>query len=496
METRPAGRGGGRERARRVELGEGSGFAGIFVTRTARAGRAGLPCSRGASLPSRCAGGAGGGAPLPSRCAGGAGGGASLPSRCAGGAGGGAHASLAVRVVALGALSIAVAVVPRGVSAQSEEVPAAGGDQAAPAEADAVGDVATGGDVAAEPEPEAGEAEAAPTEAPAPVDGEAVGEGVSEDDPTAPPAQGARARECSAQDVMRGLCTAEQAAASSLAKPWRIMARIDYQQPIVLDHDPENDIQLFYYLGGEVDIPLLRGLYSTAWLGLSQRFWTVEGESAVDFIDPFVGIGYRHSAPLRDVGLPDHSINFVHRLSAYLPLSRESRANLYYTTLDWITAMRFVVGHGFMVGVDLRAQYRFHEYAEQNGVAVLDAHESSGGMNTRLRLEAGLLLQQSIFDEADIGTLQVQGSIGVRGLLRYQSQSVVLDAEGAPIGQRSPWSPDWYWTVGVSYTPIEYVSLSLSLEHGYSDLIRGGVQQAVGFDRDETKLVFSVFGRY
>ncbi|WP_157068607.1 hypothetical protein [Sandaracinus amylolyticus] len=384
-----------------------------------------------------------------------------------------------------------IAVAPRAARAQSE------GDATIEAEAEAAAEaeVATEADsvVEAEVETTAEEPEVQPTttidEPTTPDTAASVSAQQPADQASQSPGE-PQARGCTAQDVLRGLCTAEQAAASAAQKFWRVMGRIDYQQPIVLDRDPENDILMYYYLGVEFDIPVLQGLYATAWGGLSQRFWTVDGESAVDFTDPFVGVGIRHSQSLRDIGLPDHSLHFVHRLAAYFPASRESRANLYYTALDWITAMRLPVIHRFMVGVDLRAQYRFHEYAEQNGAVIVDAWDTTGGLNTRLRLEAGLLLQQGIFDDPTFGSLLVQGSAGIRGLLRYMA------ADESATGARDPWEGDWYWSLGATYTPIEYVSLTLSLEHGYSDIVRGGVQQIIGFDRDETRFVVSVFGRY
>ncbi|UJR84341.1 hypothetical protein [Sandaracinus amylolyticus] len=388
-----------------------------------------------------------------------------------------------------------IAVAPRAAHAQAEAEAEAEGTTEAEAVAPAEAEVPAEAETEVAVEAAAEEPEAQPpttTDEPATPDTTAS---VSAQQPADQAAQApgepqAPARGCTAQDVLRGLCTAEQAAASAAEKFWRVMGRIDYQQPIVLDRDPENDILMFYYLGVEFDVPVLQGLYATAWGGLSQRFWTVDGESAVDFTDPFVGVGLRHSQSLRDIGLPDHSLHFVHRLAAYFPVSRESRANLYYTALDWITAMRLPVIHRFMVGVDLRAQYRFHEYAEQNGAVIVDAWDTSGGLNTRLRLEAGLLLQQGIFDDPTFGSLIVQGSAGIRGLLRYMA------ADESTTGARDPWEGDWYWSLGATYTPIEYVSLTLSLEHGYSDIVRGGVQQIIGFDRDETRFVVSLFGRY
>lgn len=238
-----------------------------------------------------------------------------------------------------------------------------------------------------------------------------------------------------------------------------------------------------YFAGGELDLRWVRGLYALAWVGLSQRFWRIEGESPVDFIDPLIGLGYRHSI---DLGARD--LVLVHRLGAWLPASRPSRENLYYTTLDWVTAARYpfeVRGVGaFVAGVNVWTQLAFQKYETQSGESITADFAQPGGSNTLFRLEGAGLLQYTIFELPSAGNLIAEGGVGYR----YRAR---LDGS---------YEPDWYWSVGATYTPIRYVSVGLSLEHGaggaYSDIMRGGETHFVAFDRDETMWQLSLYGRY
>jgi hypothetical protein len=288
-------------------------------------------------------------------------------------------------------------------------------------------------------------------------------------------------RQCTAQDVLRGLCTNAEAARASAEKIWRLMARAELVMPVVFDDTPETELLAYYYLGAELDLPfLLSGLYATAWLGLAQKFWRIEGEPSVDFEDPLIGLGYRHSIALG----AEHDLVLVHRLGAYFPAARDSRANLYYTTVDWLTAARYpfeIPSLGaFTVGVNVWAQYLFRQYDTQLSDGIGADFDGPGGANTRMRLEGGGLLQYTIFDSASAGNLLTQFSTGYRHRVRYDGSA----------------QPDWYWALGATYTPIPYLSATLSLEHGYSDILRGGSAYFVAFNRDETAWRFALFGRY
>lgn len=288
-------------------------------------------------------------------------------------------------------------------------------------------------------------------------------------------------RPCTSQDVLRGLCTEAEAQRASAEKIWRLMARAQLELPIVFDDTPETEMLATYGLGLELDLPfLLRGLYAVGWLGLSQRFWQIEGQSSVDWDDPMIGLGFRHSVGLGN----DKSLSFIHRFAAYIPASRPSRYNLYYTTLDWLSAARYpfkVKNLGaFTVGLNLWLQYLFREYDAQFGDAIGADFEAPGGANTRMRFEGGGSLQYAIFDSESAGSLLAELSSGYRQRLRYDGSS----------------EPDWYWGFGLAYTPVPFLSVLLDIEHGYSDLVRGGVPHVIAFDRDETFWHVGLFARY
>ena len=290
-------------------------------------------------------------------------------------------------------------------------------------------------------------------------------------------------RDCSSADVVRGLCTNAEAAAAAARKPWRVMARADLLMPLVFDQTPETEMQARYYLGAEIALAnVVKGLYATAWLGFVHRFWRYQGTPNFDFEDaavPLFALGYRHSVP---VGAREMML--VHRFGTYVPLSRPSRDNLLYTKLDWATALRYpfeVKGLGaFMIGADIWTHYAFHQYLTQDSDSLSAGYVDPGGANTRWQIEAGGVLQYTIFDSRSAGSLMTQGALGYRHRLRYDAS----------------FEPDWYWAVGATYTPISYLSASLSVEHGYSDMLRGGAARLVAFDRDETLWRVSLFGRY
>jgi hypothetical protein len=106
--------------------------------------------------------------------------------------------------------------------------------------------------------------------------------------------------------------------------------------------------------------------------------------------------------------------------------------------------------------------------------------DDPGGANTVVRLQGTGVLQYTIFDLPSAGSLLADASIGYRHRFRYDGS----------------YEPDWYWAFGALYTPISYFSVGLSLESGYSDLLRGGVPEMVFFDRNETTWHIAVYGRY
>ncbi|HKP56127.1 MAG TPA: hypothetical protein VJV78_05395 [Polyangiales bacterium] len=283
-------------------------------------------------------------------------------------------------------------------------------------------------------------------------------------------------RNCGSLDVLSGICTEEEAAQAAAQKIWRLMARIELVMPVVFDDTPETEMLAYYYVGGELELPfLLRGLYATAWIGLIERFYRYDGQSPVDLEDPFVALGYRHSLSIGE----DQQLGFVHRFGLKFPASRPSRYNMNYTALDWLSAVRYPLGD-FTLGANLIANLEFHQYSTQSGDLIDADFDAAGGQNTVVRLEGAALLQYSIFDLPSAGNLLADASIGYRHRFHYDGS----------------FEPDWYWALGATYTPISYFSVALSLEHGYSDLLRGGVPELVFFDRNETTWHIYLHGRY
>jgi len=292
-----------------------------------------------------------------------------------------------------------------------------------------------------------------------------------------PEERGERAkRHCTSLDVLAGVCSEADAKQAANQKIWRLMARVELALPVVFDDSPGTEMLAYYDVGAELDLPfLLDGLYATAWIGLIQRFYRYSGQSPVDFEDPLIALGYRHSFALGN----ERDLTLVHRFGLKLPASRPSRYNLTYTALDWLSAARYPLGD-FTVGANVGMQLEFRQYSSQAGDLISAEFDEPGGANTVVRLEAGGVLQYTVFDLPSAGSLLADASVGYRHRFRYDGS----------------YEPDWYWSLGAIYTPITYLSVGLSIEQGYSDLLRGGVPELVFFDRNETTWHIALYGRY
>jgi len=254
--------------------------------------------------------------------------------------------------------------------------------------------------------------------------------------------------------------------------------------PSFIDKDAANELGMSYHLRVEYRPPV-EGLSVSAFVGMTQAFYAVEDESPLLMDDLFVSAGYWHGVSLAEAGW-DRELRFYHRLRAYLPTSRASQNQSLYIAPEWLSAARLEVVDGLTVGVNLSAEYDFHRYAERAGL--------EGPLNTRLFLGGGVVAQYQLFNHPRWGSMMALAGAGLRYFLLYPS-SEEFESETS---DQHLWKQDYAWSVGMSYSPVRYVSLEVSLAQNYFDVRRNGVRQAMNqyTAQDQIQWLFSLWGRY
>jgi hypothetical protein len=217
---------------------------------------------------------------------------------------------------------------------------------------------------------------------------------------------------------------------------------------------------------------------------------------------------YAHTVPLSFIPVDaqwfqEHELQFIQRFEVYLPTSRFSRNN----SMILAPRLRSIVNlnpiWGLNVGGNAFVEYDFYRYSTQAG--------QTGGSNpqflTYLNFNA-----EYVFDDLLVlpGSLAFGFDLSTAYTKKYEyipqdsasagsaSNSVRKHVENAGSGDSGVnglWRQDWGWDVYVSYTPISYLTASISVEQG-SAVLRNGRRRFVPLHRDETDFVLSVLGRY
>lgn len=276
------------------------------------------------------------------------------------------------------------------------------------------------------------------------------------------------------------------------SRPYQFGAGLSFRMLAVEDEDPANDRLLLYSVNASVE-PFERGSVFIR-TGFTQAFvvedggevtvggrtFEVEGtDEALQMQDTQIGIAYKTPIELTN----DRTLGLSHTLKLFLPTSRISRArDMYLAPQGVVTASSRIVG-------DLNAQlstsfrYRFHAFAERAG--------TEGGMNTQLDTGVRFGLAYGLIDSPTFGTLGVGATTLSSWSRTYESR----DEHEAATADAGVWLQTWGWSVGLDYTPIEYVTAAVAVEHGMP-VLRNGVANVDFLHRDATELVFSVSGQY
>ncbi len=250
-------------------------------------------------------------------------------------------------------------------------------------------------------------------------------------------------------------------------------ADVQYQQKLVTDADPLNDMSLLYNTRMTLRLPW-EGMALHAHTGLSERFVAQPDESGFRLQDSALAFTARH--PL---AFSDGQLALSHRARLWFPTSRTSRNQSLRLAPDWRTALRYTPGAGVSISLQGTAQYRWYRYAEMAG--------RFGGMNTQLVGGTSLVLGYEVFDSPRFGKVSTTVSGGSQWRRTYASRETYV-GEGSDAAN---WSQTYGWSVGVGYAPGTWGSLSLAVQHG-GPLRRNGIVNPFWGHRDETRVLVGV----
>lgn len=268
---------------------------------------------------------------------------------------------------------------------------------------------------------------------------------------------------------------------SGSARAYFVSAAVEFRMLAVTDVDPANDRALLYSVKGGYEL-IPRGV-AFASLGLTQAFVAEEGESGFRFQDMQAGFDYSHDVGLGALGAADRQINFAHRLSFYLPTSRESQAQDLYVAPQALSRARMTLIDRLVVGLDGSFQYRFHQFAERAGLG--------GGLNTQLVLRGLALVEYTPVDRPDVGTITIGIDATTSWFKKYRSR----DDHASGTSSAALWLQDYGWDAYAVYAPLPYLWASVSLQQG-GHVLRDGIVNTFFVHRDESEIVFSLAGRY
>lgn len=277
-----------------------------------------------------------------------------------------------------------------------------------------------------------------------------------------------------------GLAASAASTATTEAGPkrqWQATASANYRQLAVSDPDPENDRLLLYTLGGNVGV-FERGKVFVRF-GLQERFVAEPGESGVKFRDTSIGLSYASPIAFDE----NNTLSLVHRLAFFLPTSRASLAQDLYVAPQYVLIASYELVHGLTLSFSPDARYRWHEYAERAGI--------DGVMNVQWELGLHGGLDWTFLETERFGSLGVGASAGSGWQRKYASR----DDHESTTSDAAIWYQSYDWEAHVSYDPLQYLSLSLAVEHG-GNVLRDGIVNTFFTHRDETELSFTLVGTY
>jgi hypothetical protein len=257
-------------------------------------------------------------------------------------------------------------------------------------------------------------------------------------------------------------------------KQWSVNASAQYRQLAVTDPDPLNDRVVLWSLGGNVGV--FEGGKVFVRFGLSERFVAEQTESGVKLRDTSIGLNYGHAIKFTE----NHELSLSHRLAFFLPTSRASLSQDLYVAPQYVLITSYELVHGLTLSFSPDARYRWHRVCRAAGI--------DGVMNVQWELGLHGGLDWTFLETERFGSLGVGASAGSGWQRKYASRD---DHESTTSPMSAIWyqSYDWEAHVWVT-TPLQYLSLSLAVEHG-GNVLRDGIVNTFFTHRDETELARS-----
>ncbi len=264
----------------------------------------------------------------------------------------------------------------------------------------------------------------------------------------------------------------EGGVASSEAKFWRVGLDSQFRMLAVSDEAPENGMALVFET--RISAEVFENATGYLRAGLLQSYAPPEPDESSWYIqDVRPGFAYKTPVQLTD----DRKLGITHDLAVFLPTSRASQNQDLYAAPMYTLKLSHEVLKGFHVVAIPHFRYRFHQYAERVG--------PGAPMNTQL--DTGIHGALEYGFGVGFGEMSLGGSVGSIWLRRYPSR----DDYESEASDQAPWFQVYDYEVHVAYTPIEYATVAVSLEHAGS-VLRDGVVNTFLFHRDETELVFTL----
>jgi hypothetical protein len=139
------------------------------------------------------------------------------------------------------------------------------------------------------------------------------------------------------------------------------------------------------------------------------------------------------------------------------------------------TGVAYVIMPWLRVNFAGFGQYRWYRYAEQAG--------RFSGMNTQWVSGTSVGLSSTLLDESNWGRLTLALGLNSRWSRRYASRATYESAQS----DTNHWSQGFGWNTRLSYTPRQWVTAHVGLQHG-SPLRRNGIINPILIHRDQTQI--------
>ncbi|MCC7385185.1 MAG: hypothetical protein IT384_25280 [Deltaproteobacteria bacterium] len=324
-------------------------------------------------------------------------------------------------------------------------------------------------------------AAAAPSAAPAALVTPAKVEPTRQPEPSTAPAGAGPSNGRSGGTVSRVLSGAQVGGTADDTRKVHFAALAQLRMLAVTDTDPANDIGVIW--SGEVAVEVFKSGIAFGRLGVLQSFVSSIDHPAFQFQDIQVGMSYHHALPAAALGLEDREVELTYYGSIYIPTSLASSRQTMILTPELRGRADLMVVDDLTLSLDLRFQYRFHEFAERLG--------PGAPMNTQLVLAGTLGAAYDLYKDEKIGAISVGVDLLTGLAKRYPSrESFESDASS-----QSFWNQSFGWDVYVSYAPLSYLQAAISVEQN-GPVLRSGIVNTFFTKLEETELVFTLSARY